>query len=149
LSKYEKDQNRYINAYLDTLVGQIHEYTINSLQLKTQLKLANELISEKDQLISQLQNQLDNVQNNDSDVQKAKDQVKHWEDSYHGMTAKVAHMETLLNQIKDMKAVVLEKDKIIETLSKNIEDLQTPKKVINIKPKKQVEQPEKNATDNF
>jgi DNA repair exonuclease SbcCD ATPase subunit len=137
------DQNRYINAYLDTLVGQIYEYTINSLQLKTQLKLANELISEKDQLIGQLQSQLDNVQNNDSDVQKAKDQVKHWEDSYHGMTAKVAHMETLLNQVKEMKSIIAEKDATIA-------ELKAPKKVINIKTKKPVEkQIETNATDDF
>jgi hypothetical protein len=137
------DQNRYINAYIDILVGQIHEYTINSLQLKTQLKLANELITEKDQLIGQLQSQLNVVQNNNSDVQKAKDQAKYWEDSYHGMTAKVAHMDTLLNQVKEMKSIIAEKDATIA-------ELKTPKKVINIKTKKPVEkQIETKATDDF
>lgn len=132
------DQSRYINTYIDVLVGQVNEYTISILQLKTQLRLANEMLQEKDHLIGDLQNRINAVQNNDSDVQKAKDQARHWEDSYHSMTNKIAHMDTLLNQVKDMKAMILEKDKIIE-------NLKTPKKVINTK-KKTVEKLE---TDDF
>ncbi len=110
----------------------------SNLQLKTQNKIANEIIQEKDNLISDLQNRINAIQNNDGDVQRAREQAKHWEDSYHAMNAKVAHMDTLLNQVKDMKAIILEKDKIIE-------DLKTPKKVINTK-KKTIEKLE---TDDF
>ena len=144
------DQNRYINTYIDVLVGQVNEYTINILQLKTQLRLANEMIQEKDHLIGDLQNRLNAVQNNDSDVQKAKDQAKYWEDSYHSMTNKVAHMETLLNQIKEMKNMIGEKDQVILQLNEMIENLQAPKKVINIKTKKTVDKLiEPTATDDF
>ena len=144
------DQNRYINAYVDIVIGQLHEMLSNNLQLKTQNKLANEIIQEKDNLIGELQNRINAVQNNDSDVQKAKEQVKHWEDSYHTMLAKTSHMDTLLNQVRDMKTIILEKDQIILKLNEKIEDLQTPKKVINIKPKKKVEDIKlENSIDDF
>ena len=143
------DQNNYINTYIDIAVGQLHEYLNTSLQLKTQAKLANDLIQEKDQVIGSLQNQLDSIQNNNNDVQIAKDRAKHWEDSYHAMLNKVAHMETLLNQLKEMKSMVQEKDKIIANLNEQIEDLKTPKKVINTKVKKLEVAKEKQPTDDF
>lgn len=143
------DQNNYINTYIDIAVGQLHEYLNTSLQLKTQAKLANDLIQEKDQVIGSLKNQLDSIQNNDNDVQIAKDQAKHWEDSYHAMLNKAAHMETLLNQLKEMKSMVQEKDKIIANLNEQIQDLKMPKKVINTKVKKIEAAKEKQPTDDF
>jgi chromosome segregation ATPase len=168
------DQNKYINTYIDITVGQLHEYLNTSLQLKTQAKLANDLIQEKDQIIGSLQNQLDSIQNNNNDVQIAKDQIigslqnqlnsiqnnnndvqiakdqaKHWEDSYHAMSNKLAHMETLLNQLKEMKSLIQEKDKTIASLNDQIEDLKTPKKVINTKVKKLEVIKEKQPTDDF
>lgn len=143
------DQNKYINTYIDIAVSQLHEYLNTSLQLKTQAKLANDLIQEKDQVIGSLQNQLNSIQNNDNDVQIAKDQAKQWEDSYHAMLNKVAHMETLMNQLKEMKSMVQEKDKTIASLNEQIQDLKTPKKVINTKVKKIEVAKEKQPTDDF
>ncbi len=142
------DQNKFINAYVDSAVGMLHENINSILQLKAHNKVANDLIQEKDQIIGDLQNRLNSVENNDSDVKKAKDQAKHWEDSYHAMSAKVAHMDTLLNQIKDMKAIILEKDKIIVELNATIENFKTPKKVINKKTAKHTIV-EKQPTDDF
>jgi hypothetical protein len=49
-----------------------------------------------------------------------------------------------------MKTIILEKDKIILELQQNIKDLKTPKKVINIKPKKKVEEIKlENSIDDF
>lgn len=143
------DQNKYINTYIDIVVGQLHEYLNTNLQLKTQAKLANDLIQEKDQIIGNLQNQLSSIQNNDNDVRVAKDQAKHWEDSYHAMTNKVAHMETLLNQLKEMKNIIQEKDKMIVYLNEQIEELKMPKKVINTKVKKLEIVKDKQPTDDF
>lgn len=39
---------KYFNAYVDAAVGSIHEYVALTLQLKAQLRVANELIAEKD-----------------------------------------------------------------------------------------------------
>ncbi len=144
------DQNRYINAYVDIVIGQLHEMLSSNLQLKTQNKLANEIIQEKDNLIVDMQNQLNVAQNNNNDVQAARENAKKWEDSYHTMVNKVAHMEILLNQVKDMKTIILEKDKTILKLQQNIEDLKTPKKVINIKPKRKIEEIKlENPIDDF
>ena len=144
------DQNRYINAYVDIVIGQLHEMLSSNLQLKTQNKLANEIIQEKDNLIGDMQSQLNVAQNNNNDVQTAREKAKQWEDLYHTMVNKVAHMDTLLNQVKDMKTIILEKDKTILKLQQNIEDLKTPKKVINIKPKKKIEEIKlENPIDDF
>lgn len=136
------DQNKFINAYIDIIIGQLHEMLSNNLQLKTQVKLANDLLQEKEQFIANLQNQLNAVQSNDEDVRKSREQAKFWEDSYHAMNAKVSHMDTLLKQISEMKTMIQERDKLIESL-------QTPKKVINTKAKKVVEQQIENPTDDF
>jgi hypothetical protein len=45
-------------------------------------------------------------------------------------------MDALLSQINDMKKLVLTKDAQIELLNKEIEELKSPKKVINTKTKK-------------
>jgi chromosome segregation ATPase len=48
------DPNKFINTYIDTTIATLHEYVGSSLQLKTQLKLANDLLVEKDATITQL-----------------------------------------------------------------------------------------------
>jgi hypothetical protein len=136
------DQSKYINTYIDVIIGQLHETLSSNLQLKTQVKIANDIIQEKDQVIINLQNHLSSVQNNDEDVRNAKEHAKHWEDSYHAMNAKVAHMDTLLKQITDMKNQILLRDKQIEELQTTL--IKPIKKVINKK-----EAVQENTTDDF
>lgn len=143
------DQNRYVNTYIDVMVGQIHESVISNLQLKTQVKIANDMLQEKDAVIGKLQNSIDAVQNNDVDVENAQNSARHWEDSYHAAMNKVAHMETLMKQIKDMKVVILQNEQTIANLTNQIEELKTPKKVINTRTKKTVEPKIENKTDDF
>lgn len=145
------DQNKYINTYIDIAIGQLHEFLGTNLQLKAQVKIANDLLQEKDQIISNLQAHVESIKNNDTDVEKANEQSKYWEDSYHAMKNKVAHMETLLNQLKDMKAIITEKDKEISSMKATIDELKAPKKVINTKAKLVPEKPikEKQPTDDF
>lgn len=144
------DQNRYVNAYVDIAVGTIHEILGSNLQAKAQLKIANDLIVEKDQIIGDLQSKLNGIKNNDEDVRRANENATHWENSYHAMAAKIAHMDTLIAQLKEMKtliadrdAYIKEKDDNINTLKQKIEELQNPKKVINIKKTKPVVEPAK------
>ena len=53
------DPNKFINTYIDTTIATLHEYVGSSLQLKTQLKLANDLLVEKDATIAQLTDEKD------------------------------------------------------------------------------------------
>ena len=45
------DQGKFINTYIDVLIGTIHETLNSTFQLKTQLKIANDLLAEKDDLL--------------------------------------------------------------------------------------------------
>jgi chromosome segregation ATPase len=55
------DPNKFINTYIDTTIATLHEYVGSSLQLKTQLKLANDLLLERDAAISKLTDEKDAV----------------------------------------------------------------------------------------
>ena len=45
------DSSKFVNAYIDNAMGMIHEQTALVLQLKTQAKVANDIIAEKDDVI--------------------------------------------------------------------------------------------------
>lgn len=53
------DPNKFINTYIDTTIATLHEFMGSSLQLKTQLKLANDLLIERDATITQLTSEKD------------------------------------------------------------------------------------------
>lgn len=48
------DQGKFINTYIDVMVGTIHELMNSSLQLKTQLKISADLLAEKDKQIGDI-----------------------------------------------------------------------------------------------
>jgi chromosome segregation ATPase len=150
------DQNKYINAYVDSAVGIIHENLSSILQLKAQIRVVNDTMLEKDQVIATLQSQLDQVKNNDASVAAANEKAAHWEASYHTMSNKIAHMDTLLNQVKEMKALIQERDSVIVDLKNKLEEIKNPKKVTTSKTKKLVTEPPivdqpvvKNLSDDF
>lgn len=116
--------DKYYNAYVDSAVGVIHEYVSMNLQLKAQVRVANELLAEKDRLliekdnfINSLQNDINVVKSVSSENDKLKNDAKYWEDSYHGMMNKVSHMETLTAQFNDMKKQFLSKCEELESLN--------------------------------
>lgn len=146
---------KYFNAYVDSAVGIIHENLNTILQLKAQLRVANDLISEKDSVITSLQaeksNQLTDKDNTitflsseltalkseSGKVEEMKKNAKYWEDSYHAMNNKVAHMETLTKQFNELKSqffTVSEELKLEKQKNEELEKaLRVPKKVLNTK----------------
>jgi predicted nucleic acid-binding Zn-ribbon protein len=134
----------------------------SSLQLKTQLKIANDLlierdatiaklVDEKDSTVARLTGEIENINNNfstnqdDAETMKAallscQDKLKIAEESHSAISSKVSHMDTLLKQLADMKqeiknrddkiasltSVLVDKDKLISELTKNIEILTAP-----------------------
>ena len=116
--------DKYYNAYVDSAVGLIHEYLSMNLQLKAQVRVANDILAEKDRLlvekdnfISSLQNDMNNVRVASSENDKLRNDAKYWEDSYHGMMNKVSHMENLTAQFNDMKKQFLSKCEELESLN--------------------------------
>lgn len=122
------DQNTFINTYIDIIVSTLTEQIKSNLQLQTQIKVNEFVVAEKDQTIASLNQQI-------SDNKIAEDwKVKYEasETNYASILAKLSHMDTLLAQIGDMKKIILEKNK-------EIDELKSPKKVINTKTKKKDE----------
>lgn len=123
------DQNTFINTYIDIIVNTLTEQIKANLQLQTQVKINEFVVAEKDKIISSLTAQL----NDNKVAENWKVKYEAAEANYSSILAKLSHMDTLLAQIGDMKKIILEKDK-------EIEELKSPKKVINTKITKAKEQ---------
>jgi predicted RNase H-like nuclease (RuvC/YqgF family) len=150
------DQNKYINGYIDNAVGMIHENVNLILQLKTQLRMANELISEKDIIINNVSLELENKKNNSAEndilVTKLTNDMKQLRATNESMISKQSHIDIALNQISQMKAQIIERDKKIVMLEESIKQLKNPGKKKAILNKVIPIQPptiKKLATDDF
>jgi cell division septum initiation protein DivIVA len=126
------DQNIFINTYIDVVINSLQDYVKANLQLQTQIKVNEFVVAEKDKVISSLTQQL--TENKTAEDWKVKYEAA--ENNYSAILGKLKHMDALLSQINDMKKLVLTKDAQIELLNKEIEELKSPKKVINTKTKK-------------
>ena len=115
------DANKFVNAYIDLAVSQLHEYLNNLLQVKAQLKVSNDLVSEKDALIIKLTQDLETNKADNQEIVKVRDQARKWEDAHNAMAGKVAHLDTALAQIAQMKNEVIERDKKIQSLQETIQ----------------------------
>jgi hypothetical protein len=124
------DQNTFINTYIDIIVNSLTEQIKANLQLQTQVKINEFVVAEKDKIISSLTAQL----NDNKVAENWKVKYEASEANYASILAKLSHMDTMLSQIGDMKKIILEKDK-------EIEELKSPKKVINTKITKTKEEP--------
>lgn len=126
------DTNAYVNAYIDNAVGMIHENVNAILQLKTQIKIANDIIKEKDGVIGSLMSQLESSKVDSSEMLDLRDKAKRWEESFNTMATKASHIDTALAQIAQMKSEIKERDAKITKLE---EKLNLTKKTINTKNK--------------
>lgn len=115
--------NKYINTYVDIAIGTIHEYLTTNIQLKTQNKIANDLISEKDKVIASLQADVSRINKENLEMDMLRKNAKNWEDSYNVMKAKVAHMDTLNAQLFDFKKEISAKDEKIKQLEDKLVEL--------------------------
>jgi len=144
------DPNKFINTYIDVAMATIHEQLSSGLQLKTQLRLTNDVIAEKDRVIASLNTEIENLKkqseelqqakNNDntqlnSELEQARNNARVWEESHNVMKNKVAHMDTLLKQVVDMKHEIQTRDATIQSLKSEIEELKEPKAKPTIKKK--------------
>lgn len=146
------DQNLFINTYIDTIVGTIEEYLKANLQLKTQVKVNEMIVAEKDRTIQSLTEEL-RVNRAAEDWKTKYDAA---ETNYNAALGKLKHMDGLLSQVGEMKKIILAKDAEIELLNNELQELRGSKKVINIKTKKKEDslpivedQPQEKRLDDF
>ena len=133
------DANKFINTYVDIAVSYTHDYLNTIIQLKTQLKLANDLASEKDQVISGLQTEIDSLKNDNSKMNEIENNARNQEAEHSAMKNRVAHMDTLTNQYNQLKADYIAKDEEIKKLNETILKLKEDKKKSStVSPKKSI-----------
>lgn len=131
------EQQKYVNAYIDNAMGMIHEQTSTILQLKSQLKIATEVVTEKDFLISSLQQQLEECKEAASGLTKSVEESNTLRSSYEGLKNKVSHMDALVSQLNDMKHSLIAKNVELAKKQDEIDKLTnktpTSKRTINKK----------------
>lgn len=124
------DMNKYINAYVDNAVGMLHENLATILQLKTQLKISNELIAEKDVVIGSLRSELEVSKSSNIDMASMERESTRLRELNTTISKKVEHLDTALSQIAQMKNEIRSRDEKIFLLE---EKLKVSKKKINTK----------------
>lgn len=145
--------SKFINTYIDVIIGTLHEYLNSNLQLKTQVKVANDLILEKDGVISSLSQQIEEIKNSTSNAENAtaalqaemnklSADAKLWQDSYHASQNKLSHMDTLTKQVSEMKNEIITRDNNIQNLNNEIQELKNQIEELK-NPKPKVEEPPK------
>jgi chromosome segregation ATPase len=114
---------------MNLVMETVHSYLNDILQLKAQLKIANDLVSEKDQVISDLNGQIESLrnesnrhQNDESEMQKLRENAAVWEHQYNTMVNKVSHMDALTNQYNDLKKQLIEKTEEVNQINEKFKD---------------------------
>lgn len=134
------DQSRYVNTYIENSMGMIHEYVSLVLQLKTQVKIANDVIVERDAVISSLQSEMESIKlqslSSSEEIDRFRTDASRWEREYNVAKSKIEHIDTFANQINEMKQMLIEKNREIEKLQKKIESLTKSKLTKSFAPKK-------------
>lgn len=119
------DANKYINYYVEHSLGMVHEYINTLLQTKTQLRVLEDQVKEKDAAIASLQNELNGHLTNQQELDRAVTNAATWENSYNDLRNKVSHMDTLTNQIGEAKKLLVDRNNQVEKLNNLVEELKT------------------------
>ena len=104
------DQNKYINTYIDIALGTVHDYLNTLLQTKTELRIANDLVSERDQVISALQTELEQEKSYHTELDDARSNAAKWENEVNNLKNSVANFDTLTNQYNTLKQAIIDRD---------------------------------------
>ena len=96
--------NKYVNAYIDTSVSMINEYITKYIQVQAQLKVANDIVTEREGIIMQLTAEINRMREDYAKVNEAE---------FIAMKNKLSHMDTLMHQMGQMKLSIKEKDEEI------------------------------------
>lgn len=143
------DPNTYINAYIDHAMGMIHEHINTILQLKTNLKVATDLIRQKDEIIATFENQMKNLDNSNNELNKSKEEYVRLEQECNALRNKASHFDSLVNQFNGLKDELTKKIQECNDLKVQIEELKKPQvEVINNKVTKKTKVESKKLEDN-
>lgn len=121
------DPNRYINVYVENALGMVHEYINMLLQHRTQAKLMEETIKDRELDIARLTEEVTQLRQNNTNVTEAMEKVRVWEEKYNSMKQQVAHMDTMASSFNDMKKRLIEKNTEVDQIATETQEI---KKVV-------------------
>lgn len=105
------DANQYINAYLEHAMGMLHDNLNNEIRIKTELKIANDLLVSKDNRIKELEEKLSNLSDDKEELNKAIAYAQQCEAEANGLKSKVGIVDALQKQFNDLTVeLTLKKD---------------------------------------
>jgi DNA repair exonuclease SbcCD ATPase subunit len=117
------DPNKYVNYYIENALAMVHEYVNVVLQAKTQARVSSELASEKDSLIESMKAELERSLKDNNELTQAKQNATIWQEQLENMKGKIAHMDTLANQVNEMKHQFISKNDELNKANEEIERL--------------------------
>ena len=120
------DPNTYINAYIDHAMGMIHENINTILQLKTNLKVATDLVKQKDEVIATFDNQIKNAENSSNELNKSKEEYSKLEQECIALRNKASNFDSLANQFSQLKHELTKKIQECNDLKVRVEELSKP-----------------------
>ena len=125
------DPNKYINHYIENSLSMVHEHINLLLTARTQCKMLEDQIAN-------MNAELERFKTESKELEETRQNARNWEQQYNGMKNKVEHMDTLFNQVSDMKKrmidLQIEKDKLqakVDKLELKSDPSKSPKKGIN------------------
>lgn len=117
------DPNRYINVYIENALGMVHEYINLLLQHKTQAKLMEETLKDKDLDIARLSEEITNLRENNVNASELGEKARVWEEQYNSMKQRVAHMDTMASGFNEIKQRLVEKNTQVDNIATELEQL--------------------------
>lgn len=124
------DQSTYINTYIDVAMEIIQSYLKESLQLKTQLKIANGIIAQKDHVIATFNENKKNFETDLDELNASRNNARRWEEQYNAMSQKVSHMDTITAQFNSIKKDYIRKEDECDSLQKEVIKLKEELKLL-------------------
>lgn len=112
------DNGKFVNAYIETASAIAHEYLNNVIQLRSQLKIAEDMVVEKDAQINSLSQQLTLATETNELNNKLLSELEELKAQNYSLSNKASQVDTFAKQISEMKKMVISKDAKIEKLSK-------------------------------
>lgn len=117
------DPNKYINVYIENALGMVHEYINLLLQHRTQAKLMEETIKDKDLDIARLSEEITNLRENNVNASELGEKARVWEEQYNSMKQRVAHMDTMASGFNEIKMRLVEKNTQVDMLATELDQL--------------------------
>ena len=117
------DPNKYINVYIENSLGLVHEYINILLKTKTEAKLMEEVLKDKDLEIARLSEEVTGLRGNSVNVNEALEKARVWEDQYNSMKQRVAHMDTMASGFNEIKQRLVEKNTDVDRMATELHQL--------------------------